>query len=309
MKWLSILLVLLLLGACSAPAGLSATKKTEKNTTAEQQESPAEQQESATEEKPEPTQEEEDKALEIERPEGLTIKDRIDITLSGGKGTIKGTVKGTTKEVIKDYDDVDALIFDAADLFSVTLYEARYMTYVNGNRFLKPSEIENVQEEVSTIEDPTLDTSNIGYTLEQDTGFLRGVGCDRDAGVLVVKLFNDDEEDHKLYRNVKPQIKNALVFRFNKKVLDTIQCANSEGKTTELIETGKEYRCHKSNVDFVEDLHGTLAEDIDREDLKNEVAIGIPGRNEITYFSCPESPVVLAGPEINTTTNETNTTA
>lgn len=307
------MVLVLVLSACSAPAGLDPAKKDADTGETEEVEE-TEESEEETEDSEEETEESDlredpenpDEGLD-ERPSGLALDDRIDIDLGSGDAKVSGTVKGKTESFKKDYDDIDALVFDAAEVFGVTLYEARYMTYVDGNRLLRPSELENVDEEVSELEDPDLDVSHIEFTETYEEGFIRGIGCDREEGILLLDVMQDDDEDHNLWRDVKPRIRNALVFRFNKKVLDTLHCVDDEGDAQDKLLSGEHYTCRKSNIEFVEDQLGTLG-DIDRGDLKNEVVAGVPGRNEVLYFSCLNGVGEVASEDNSTVDLEDNST-
>jgi len=305
MRWIVLLVAMMLLLSCSAPAGLDSGKRDVKEETEEVEETEKEEEKEETEEE----KEDPDEGLP-ERPSGLELDDRIDITLGSGDAAVEGTVKGKYERFKKDYDDLDALIFDASEVFGVTIYEARYMTYVDGSRHLRPSEIEEVDEEISELEDPELDIDYIEYHETYETGFIRGIGCDRAKGLVILDIQQDDTQDHGIWRDVKPRVRNAIVFRLNKKVLENIYCEDDEGDAQDNLVSGEHYTCRKSNVRFVEDLQGTLADNIDRGDLQNEVVAGIPGRNEVLYFSClGDAPVDINSTDNSTEDNSTNSTA
>ena len=308
MRWMSILLIFaLLLSACGKPAGLengaskelkeflgdsgNKTQPIDNETISE----PAETPKNTTE-----SEEKKDDSLTNEKT------DRIDITTSGGKGHVKGTVKGISHSFDAPYDDVDALIFDASDKWDMSLFETRYIVWINGNRYLKPTQEKATEEAIAKIEDPNMDTSGIGYVVTKDEGYLRAVGCDRDRGILTLKIHNIAEEPVPMWRDVKPRIKGAIVFRLNKVVLGTMYCENKE-----VLEPDTEYKCRKSGITFIEDRQtSTIHDDVDYGDVKNQIVVQRPGVTEIIDFTCPATPVKAEeSVEVNTTQNSTNATA
>ena len=295
---------LLLLSACSRPVGLENGKNVTKTQNASVKDAnqsvsvnkTVSQNKTSTQNKTKP------KPLITEEGEELAVDadDRIDITTSKGKGMIKGTVKGATKELEMPYEDIDALIFDASKLFKITLFEARYISYYNGNRVLKPSEISVAKEGISSLEDPNLKVDYIPYEVEWSDGFLRGVGCDRREGILKLSIFNNLTNPVPLWRDVKPRIKGAMVFRLNRILLDGITCGADPLQNRTL------YVCHRSGVSFVENKQSIVSENSTYSGLQNEVAVSIPGETEVKFFTCPSTVYKNATvPKQNATVNTT----
>ncbi len=305
-----LMVFLLLLSACSKPVGLENGKnvtKIENASIKELNETVAVNKtvsQNTTKPKPKP------KPIVTDEGEELAVSadDRIDITTSKGKGLIKGTVKGVTKEQEMPYEDIDALIFDASKLFKITLFEARYISYFNGNRVLKPSEIAVAKEGISAVEDPNLNVDYIPYAEVWDEGFLRGVGCDRKKGIIKVGIFNNLSQPVPIWRDVRPRLKGAMVLRLNRVTFDGFSCGADPLQNRTL------YTCHRSGVSFVEDKRSVASTNTTYSGLQNEIAVSIPGETEVKYFTCPSTTQNATVPQQNATVNSTgnqssNTTA
>ena len=299
MRMLGVLIIaFLILSACSKPVGLTNgdTNKTVTNTTTVKNESTVKENKTTKPKTTTPSTEPEDTSL-------VTNEDRIDITTTKGKGHVEGTVKGVTKTMDTAYEDVDAILFDTAKLFKITLFEARYITYLNGNRYLKPSQLTQSTDAIAKHEDPNLDTAYTPYIMTWEDGFLRGVGCDRKRGIIVMNITQNSTAATPLYRDVRPRIKGAIVFRLNRIVLEGSYC---EGKDS--LEPDVAYRCQHSGLTFLEDRKFSVETNKTYSAFQNEIAVSIPGDTQVKYFNCPD--VTLTPTKTNTTSNTTtNSTA
>jgi len=218
MRWWLLVLVLILV-SCSQPAGIGGaenkTGDTEPvvNETEEvvvddtvqvnNTEEDTEREEATDEEKANPTE---------EHP------NRVDVKLGDGSAEIKGWFNNVHHEFDVPYDDKDAIIFDAADKWGVLLFDMRYAIYFDGNRHLRPSQVDSATEGIAQLKDGTLKVDYIEWVAEKDDGFIRKVGCDRNKGIIKFEVHNFMDIDLPIWRDVKPRIKGSLVTRINKEL-------------------------------------------------------------------------------------------
>ncbi|MBI4448814.1 hypothetical protein HY641_02185 [Candidatus Woesearchaeota archaeon] len=310
-KWILVCIILLLIAACARPPSLKAknVSKVVKNDTPTVQKDSAllnvsdiiAQIENQTLSGQENVSAEPSDELLIETP--VEVKpDRVDVHLiksaGGNKSEVTATFGGKTQSFTLAQSDRDAVIFEVSKKFVKPLKLVRSVTYFDGDAYLRPSERESFSEALASDEDEKIDEQTIPIFIEKDDGFIRGVGCSLERGILRIKLQNDGEQDFPLYRDVRPRIKGALVVTLNTRVLAGIYCGGKD-----ILKAGSSLDCIKSNTLFVRTRQkvGINENATDVPKVKDFLVAYYPGYFEKVEFDC--APGIKLLPKVNITVN------
>ena len=301
-----LLVMIVMVAGCVKPATLKyqermgdvktvdQSKKTDEVTVPDQPENPDDSteqksEESSTEKSQESTSETsgELKAKDLLKQEGVARVRTI-----GESSEIDATFFGRNEVFTVPYTDKDAIIFDIAQKFGITLQEVRIAVSFDGQVYLREDQKEVAELEVKGQESIFNESesnpyADLEYTFTKDDGFLRGIACDLENKVIKYKLTNFKDEPVNRYKNVKPKIQNPLTVYFNKKRLEESFCG---GIWT--MEPGETIECYHAGVEFVRSPQsGSVYDSIEyNTDLVDEFVLTQPGYNEHFTFVCtPES--------------------
>jgi len=177
------------------------------------------------------------------------VKSRIDIWINKDADTTKvnGTFYSEKVSETFSYTDLDAIIFDLANTLNTKLDEVRLIVYVDGERYLKPTQSVVAAEAEAKEQQKTTDFAAIPVIFTKDEGYIRGVGCDLNQGLLKIVFYNNETEDVPFYRNVFPRIKMGLVTYINKKIIVPLYCENN----SQVIPANSTIECIRAGVFFV----------------------------------------------------------
>ena len=243
--------------------------------------------------------------------------DRVDVrlvTLGGNHSEITAMIKGTSDKFSLPEIDPDAIIYDVAKRYGQPLKTLRYIIYFNGNPYLKPTQSRKTADAIANVQQKSINPTDIPLAVEKNNGFIQALGCSLEKNLLRIVLKNDGDLDIKLYRDVHPRIKGALVLTLNKKVLEDIYCAGKD-----VLKAGGVLDCIKSNVVFVRTRQkNELTENAtDAQKVKDQLAATYPGYSEKIEFDCElgmgdyvpatdtSSTDTALSPETNSTMNQT----
>lgn len=291
--------MLLLVASCAKPPSLREENLQAQPITPESQiqepSSPTEQ--PSTPEKTDEPKTETTPSSDTPKEEGeLTAKDILNapaiarVTTKGESSEIDATFAGRNEVFTVPYTDMDAIIFDIAKKFGVSLNEVRQALYLNGQRYIKPSEAQKIEEEKDQQEifnqSKSNPFTNISYSFfrpADEEGYIRAIGCDLSKSILKFELHNFKDVELKRYREVKPKIQNPLTIYFNGKRLIESYC---EGFWS--LEPNQTTDCYHSGVSFIRSTHsGSVYGKIElNEDLQDELIATQPGYNEKFVFLC-----------------------
>lgn len=329
---IGLLILLLLIGACARPPTLNKSNKTKKmnftanatinttidiNTTATTATSEHNDSDIIAQIENQ-TAETEETTAPPEANETAVKPDRIDVHQykSGGsnKSDVIALFGGKTTKFTLDEGDKDAVIFEISKKFGKPLKLIRSLIYFEGFPYLKPSQLKATTEIVATAADEKLNPETIPFLVEKEEGFIRGVGCILEKNLLRVKVANEGDEDIKLFRDVRPRIKGALVISLSTRVLAGLYC---DGK--DVIPAGKIVDCVKTNVMFIRTRQKVEINEnaTDASNVKDLLVAYQPGYYEKVAFDCypgiqPIKPGAATANitnatfvQVNTTTNQT----
>ena len=219
-------------------------------------------------------------------PRDITINDRLDVDIRSSDARVTGTVLEVPYDFTVPFTDKDAIIFEVAKQVNKPLNNIRLIIYFDGNPYLKPSDKSKLEEEVQNIL-PTKDIDEfkyINYTFSKEDGFIRQVGCDLENAIIKINFVNEGPEPVKLYKEVVPKIKNALVIYLNSKMLKNLNCGGAEE-----IGANSSITCVKSPVIFIRagspSTFGSATYD---ESLQDHLVASRPGYSEKLTFECKE---------------------
>ena len=313
-KIIFLLIAVLLLAACARPPSLKSGNKSvkietkanvsvdiPKNDTSTPKENASSETpvDSGGSEEPEETPDE-DPVIEVQA-------DRVDVHIArsagGNKSEVTSVFGGKTQKYTLAEGDKDAVIFEIAKKEGKPLKLIRSVTYFDGIAYLRPSERASFTEAVSTETDATIEAAEIPLFIEKDDGFIRGIGCSLEKGILRVKLHNDGEKDFPFYRDVRPRIKGALVVTLNTRVLAGLYCGGKE-----VLKAGASLDCVKSNTLFVRTRQkvGLNENATDTAKVKDLLVAYYPGYFERVDFDCAPGNKLL--PKVNATATNASST-
>lgn len=215
-------------------------------------------------------------------------KNRIDARPGYTTSDVTSTWDGKTEKFTVPDVDRDAVAFDIAQYLGKGIREVRPFIYINGEAYLKPTELKKELAKYTQNEVKTFNISAIPILAAKDGGFIRAVGCDLEKKYLRVDLANPTERVATIYMagGSGPKVKDALVISLNRRTLGDLNCGDSTK-----ITPGLKTSCIKGEAIFISGGSMNTAEtnasyDTTKPDL---VYVTKPGYRESIQFYCKPS--------------------
>jgi len=215
-------------------------------------------------------------------------QNRIDVRTGSKSSDVTSLWDGKTEKFTVPDVDVDAVAFDIAQHLGKGIREVRPFIYINGEAYLKPTELKKELAKYSQNEVKSFNISTIPILATKEEGFIRGVGCDFEKKYLRVDLANPSDKELTIYKEggSGPKIKDALVISLNRRLLGDMNCGDSNK-----VSPGLKVSCVRGASIFISGGSMNQAEtnasyDTSKPDL---VYATRPGYHESIQFFCRPS--------------------
>ncbi len=215
-------------------------------------------------------------------------KNRIDARTGYTTSDVTSTWDGKTEKFTVPDVDKDAVAFDIAQHLGRGIREVRPFIYINGEAYLKPTELKKELAKYAQSESKTFNISTIPILAVKEEGFIRGVGCDLEKKYLRVDLANPSDKEVTIYKEggSGPKVKDALVISLNRRLLGDMNCGESNK-----LGAGLKVSCVRGEAIFISGGSMNQADtnasyDTTKPDL---VYATRPGYHESIQFFCRPS--------------------
>lgn len=215
-------------------------------------------------------------------------KNRIDAKTGSTSSQVTAVWEGKTETFSVPDVDKDAVAFDIAAHLGRGIREVRPFLYIDGEAYLKPSELKKELAKYEQVEIATFNISSIPILATKEEGFIRAVGCDLEKKYIRIDIFNPTDAPIQIYKNSNtyPKVKDAILLSLNRRPLYDVNCGESL-----TLDPGQNFTCVRAEGVFIAAGSRNQADTNATYDTSqpDKVFATRPGHQEYLDFFCRDS--------------------